>query len=71
MKTKKHFSALEIINGPNTKYQIQIIPFSLNYSNYWNDSNYLLQFWFDWIGGFDPKGGCDLEMGTKKTFLIN
>ena len=36
-----------------TKYQIQIVLFSLNYSNNWNNSNYLLQLWFDWMGGSD------------------
>ena len=36
-----------------TKNQIQIVLFSFNYSNYWNNSNYLLQLWFDWMGGFD------------------
>ena len=42
-----------------TKYQIQIVLFSLNYYNNWNNLNYLLQLWFDWIGGFDPTGGCN------------
>ena len=53
-----------------TKNQIQIVLFSFNYSNYWNNSNYLLQLWFDWMGGFDPKGGCDLEMGMINRFTI-